>query len=205
MTAPGGRVERKLAAIFAADVAGYFRLVGSDEVGTLHLLAARRETMDRLIAEHGGRIANTAGDSILAEFPSAVDAIQCAVEAQARLAAANRDLPADRRLEFRIGVNLGDVWSRTATSRRRGEHRRPAREPRRSGRRRRLGHRLRPPPRASSTAASPISAHGGSRTSSGRCGPTAAPMALGDGCRRRIPRRRPCPTSPPSPSCRSRT
>ena len=109
MTAPGGRVERKLAAIFAADVAGYARLVGSDEVGTLHLLAARRETMDRLIAEHGGRIANTAGDSILAEFPSAVDAIQCAVEAQARLAAANRDLPADRRLEFRVGVHVGDV------------------------------------------------------------------------------------------------
>ena len=109
MTAPGGRVERKLAAIFAADVAGYARLVGSDEVGTLHLLAARRETMDRLIAEHGGRIANTAGDSILAEFPSAVEAVQCAVEAQARLAAANRDLPADRRLEFRVGVHVGDV------------------------------------------------------------------------------------------------
>src|SRR5918996_1440262 len=79
------RVERKLAAIFAADVAGYARLVGSDEVGTLRLFAARREILDGLIAEHGGRIANTAGDSVLAEFPSAVDAVQCAAEAQERL------------------------------------------------------------------------------------------------------------------------
>jgi adenylate cyclase len=103
------RVERKLAAIFAADVAGYSRLMGLDEVGTVRLLAAHRETLDGLIAEHGGRIANTAGDSILAEFPSAVDAVQCAVEAQERLAEANDSLPADRRLEFRIGIHVGDV------------------------------------------------------------------------------------------------
>ena len=109
MTTPTQRIERRLAAIFAADVAGYSRLVGSDEVGTLRLFTARREILDGLIAAHGGRIANTAGDSVLAEFPSAVDAVQCAVEAQERLAEANRNLPADRRLEFRIGVNVGDV------------------------------------------------------------------------------------------------
>jgi adenylate cyclase len=73
------KVERRLAAIFAADVAGYSRLMEADEVGTLQTLNAHREMMDRLIAEHGGRIANTAGDSVLAEFPSAVDAVQCSV------------------------------------------------------------------------------------------------------------------------------
>jgi class 3 adenylate cyclase len=72
------RVERRLAAIFAADVSGYSRLMSQDEAGTLCALAAAREIMDGLIAEHGGRIANTAGDSVLAEFPSAVDAVQCA-------------------------------------------------------------------------------------------------------------------------------
>jgi adenylate cyclase len=109
MATPNHRVKRKLAAIFAADVAGYSRLVGSDEVGTLRLFTAHREILDGLIAEHRGRIANTAGDSVLAEFPSAVDAVQCAVEAQERLAEANQSLPADRRLEFRIGVHVGDV------------------------------------------------------------------------------------------------
>jgi adenylate cyclase len=109
MATPNQRVDRKLAAIFAADVAGYARLVGSDEVGTLRLFTAHREILDGLIAEHGGRIANTAGDSVLAEFPSAVDAVQCALQAQERLAEANQNLPADRRLEFRIGVHVGDV------------------------------------------------------------------------------------------------
>ena len=112
MATPNQRVGRKLAAIFAADVAGYSRLVGSDEVGTLRLFTARREILDGLIAEHGGQIANTAGDSVLAEFPSAVDAVECAVEAQAQLAQANGGLPADRRLEFRIGVHVGDVMVR---------------------------------------------------------------------------------------------
>ncbi len=69
------KIERRLAAIFAADVAGYSRLMSQDEVGTLRALTAHREVMDRQIAEHGGRIANTAGDSVLAEFPSAVDAV----------------------------------------------------------------------------------------------------------------------------------
>jgi adenylate cyclase len=109
MATPNQRVERKLAAILAADVAGYARLVGSDEVGTLRLFTAHREILDGLIAEHGGRIANTAGDSVLAEFPSAVDAVQCALQAQERLAEANQSLPAGRRLEFRIGIHVGDV------------------------------------------------------------------------------------------------
>jgi adenylate cyclase len=103
------RVERRLAAIVAADVAGYARLMGLDEVGTLRLLTARREVIDSAIAEHGGRIANTAGDSVLAEFPSAVAAVQCVVEAQERLAKASQGDPAERRLEFRIGVHAGDV------------------------------------------------------------------------------------------------
>ncbi|HEX3210099.1 MAG TPA: adenylate/guanylate cyclase domain-containing protein [Geminicoccaceae bacterium] len=112
MATPNQRVERKLAAIFAADAAGYSRLMGLDEVETLRRLSAHRETIDGLIAEYGGRIANTAGDSILAEFPSAVAAVQCAVEVQARLASANEGVPADRRLEFRIGVHVGDVMIR---------------------------------------------------------------------------------------------
>ena len=76
------KVERRLAAIFAADVAGYSRLMEQDEVGTLRTLTAYREIMYALIAEHGGRIANTAGDSVLAEFRSVVDAVPCAVEVQ---------------------------------------------------------------------------------------------------------------------------
>jgi adenylate cyclase len=104
-----GHVERRLAAIFAADVAGYSRLMNKDEVGTLRTLAAHREVMDRLIAKHGGRIANTAGDSVLAEFSSAVNAVQCAVSVQEKLAGANAGVPEERRLCFRIGVHVGDV------------------------------------------------------------------------------------------------
>ena len=114
MATPNQRVGRKLAAIFAADVAGYSRLMGLDEIGTLRLLTAHREIMDALITEHGGRIANTAGDSLMAEFPSAVDAVQCATQVQVRLAQANEGLPAERRLEFRIGVHVGDVMIRGA-------------------------------------------------------------------------------------------
>jgi adenylate cyclase len=106
------RVARKLAAILAADVAGYARLMGLDEVGTLRLLTERRQIMDGNIAEHGGRIVNTAGDGVLAEFASAVDAVQCAVETQERLAVASASDPADRRLAFRIGVHAGDVMVR---------------------------------------------------------------------------------------------
>jgi adenylate cyclase len=103
------RVERRLAAIFAADVAGYSRLMGQDEVGTLRALTAHREVMDRLIGDHGGRIANTAGDSVLAEFPSAVDAVHCAVEVQGILADLNKSREKKQPLYFRIGVHIGDV------------------------------------------------------------------------------------------------
>jgi adenylate cyclase len=104
--------KRRLAAIFAADVEGYSRLMGADEVSTLEALTARREILDGLIATHGGRIANTAGDSVLAEFGSAVDAVRCAMEAQGALATANSGLPEDRQINFRIGVHVGDVMVR---------------------------------------------------------------------------------------------
>jgi adenylate cyclase len=106
------RLARRLAAIFAADEAGYSRLMSLDEVGTLRALTAHREVMDRLITEHGGRIANTAGDSVIAEFPSAVDAVQCAVEIQKELTNLNTSEEAGRALRFRIGVHVGDVMVR---------------------------------------------------------------------------------------------
>ena len=105
-------MKRRLAAIFAADVDGYSRLMGSDEVATLDALTARREVLDGLIARHGGRIANTAGDSVLAEFGSAVDAVSCAMEAQGALAKANSTLPENRHINFRMGVHVGDVMVR---------------------------------------------------------------------------------------------
>jgi TolB-like protein/class 3 adenylate cyclase len=103
--------ERRLVAIFAADVEGYSRLMGADEVGTLRDLTQRRGILDGLIASYRGRIVNTAGDSVLAEFGSAVDAVQCAVEAQAALADANAGSPPDRHINFRIGVHVGDVMA----------------------------------------------------------------------------------------------
>jgi adenylate cyclase len=105
-------VTRKLVAVFAADVEGYSRLMGADEVGTLRGLTERRAILDRFIGEHRGRIANTAGDSVLAEFGSAVHAVKCAVEAQAALAEVNSSLPPDRRINFRMGVHIGDVMIR---------------------------------------------------------------------------------------------
>jgi adenylate cyclase len=99
-------------AVFAADVEGYNRLMGADEVGTLQGLTERRAILDRLIGEHRGRIANTAGDSVLAEFGSAVEAVQCAVEAQAALSEANNGVPPDKHINFRIGVHIGDVMVR---------------------------------------------------------------------------------------------
>src|SRR5215469_10659077 len=106
------KVSRRLVAVFAADVEGYSRLMGADEVGTLKRLTERRAILDRLIGEHGGRIANTAGDSVLAEFGSAVEAVQCAVESQAALTEANSNLRAERHINFRIGVHIGDVMVR---------------------------------------------------------------------------------------------
>ncbi|MFB9267179.1 adenylate/guanylate cyclase domain-containing protein [Bradyrhizobium erythrophlei] len=95
--------------MFAADVEGYSRLMSADEVGTLAGLTERRAILDKAIADHRGRIANTAGDSVLAEFGSAVDAVQCAVEAQAALSRSNSGLSADKHINFRIGIHVGDV------------------------------------------------------------------------------------------------
>jgi adenylate cyclase len=105
-------VSRRLVAVFAADVEGYSRLMGTDEVGTLKGLTERRAILDRIIGDHEGRIANTAGDSVLAEFGSAVEAVQCAVEAQKAVAEANSTLAPDRRISFRIGIHIGDVMIR---------------------------------------------------------------------------------------------
>ncbi len=103
-------VERKLAAIFAADVAGYSRLIGADEEGTLERLKAlRHELVDPKIAEHHGRIVKTTGDGMLVEFASVVDAARCAVEVQQAMAERNTGVEADNRIELRIGINLGDV------------------------------------------------------------------------------------------------
>jgi adenylate cyclase len=101
--------KRRLAAILSADVAGFSRLMGADEVGAHRMLARCRGVVDTLIASHDGRIVGTAGDSVLAEFPSVVDAVTCAAAIQRDIAKANADMPADRRMLFRIGVNLGDV------------------------------------------------------------------------------------------------
>src|SRR5215468_1965178 len=103
------RVERRLAAILAVDVAGYSRLMGADEEGTLAALrAVRRELADPKIAEHRGRIVKTTGDGLLVEFASVVDAVRCAVKVQREMIARNAVIPAQRRIEFRMGINLGD-------------------------------------------------------------------------------------------------
>jgi class 3 adenylate cyclase/DNA-binding MarR family transcriptional regulator len=105
-------VQRRLAALFCADVAGYTRLMNADEAATLRLLASHREMTDRLIPQYGGRIANTAGDSILAEFPSAVDALQCALGIQERIAAVHEEVSEERRVLFRIGLHVGEAMVR---------------------------------------------------------------------------------------------
>jgi len=102
-------VKRRLTCILAADAVGFSAHVGLDEEGTLRILAAHRAVIDGIIAFHGGRVVGTAGDSVLAEFSSAVEAVRCAVEIQDALRTRNESLPEDHRLQFRIGVNLGDV------------------------------------------------------------------------------------------------
>src|SRR6266851_1270258 len=103
-------VERKLAAILAADVAGYSRLMGADEEGTLaQLKAHRRALVDPKIKEHRGKIIKTTGDGMLVEFASAVDAVRCAVEVQRGMAERNAEVPAEKRVEFRVGINVGDI------------------------------------------------------------------------------------------------
>jgi adenylate cyclase len=102
-------MERRLAAILCADVHGYSRLMGENEEATVRNLSAHRSIIDRLIEQHHGRFVNSAGDSVLAEFASAVHAVECAVEIQTVLKTENAEVPPGRRMEFRIGVNLGDV------------------------------------------------------------------------------------------------
>jgi TolB-like protein/class 3 adenylate cyclase len=103
------RVERRLAAILAADVAGYSRLMGLDEVGTARVLHEHRVAVDALVAKHGGRIVKTTGDGVLIEFHSVVDAVECALAIQAVMAERNEGVSPDQRMLFRVGVNLGDV------------------------------------------------------------------------------------------------
>ena len=105
-------VERRLVAILAADVEGYSRLMHGDEEATMATLSARRAVIDDLIGQHRGRIANTAGDSVLAEYISVLDAVHCAIEIQEALARANDSEPEGRRMRFRIGVNVGDVMAK---------------------------------------------------------------------------------------------
>src|SRR6266576_5652013 len=103
-------VERRLAAILAADVAGYSRLMGADEEGTHERLKAHlRELVQPKIKEHRGRTVKNTGDGLLAEFPSVVDAVRCAVEVQRGVAERNAGTPPEKRIEFRVGINLGDV------------------------------------------------------------------------------------------------
>lgn len=101
--------QRRLATILAADVAGYSKLMAADEEATVRTLRAHREVMDRLIARHDGRIFNTAGDAVLAEFGSAVEAVRCAITIQDELRVRNAELVPERQMHFRIGVNVGDV------------------------------------------------------------------------------------------------
>jgi TolB-like protein/class 3 adenylate cyclase/Flp pilus assembly protein TadD len=104
------RVERRLAAILAADVAGYSRLMGADEEGThAALMALRREVSETKIAQHHGRIVKTTGDGFLAEFASVIEAVRCAVELQREMVLRNDDVPSERRIQFRIGINIGDI------------------------------------------------------------------------------------------------
>ena len=103
------RVGRRLAAIVAADVAGYSRLMGVDEIGTARTLREHRKVTDALVAKHGGRIVKTTGDGVLLEFPSVVDAVECSVAVQAAMAQRNEGVPEERRMLLRIGVNLGDI------------------------------------------------------------------------------------------------
>ena len=102
-------MERRLAAIVSADVVGYSRLMAEDEGATVHTLGDYREQIELLVRQHRGRLVDFAGDNFLAEFPSALDAVRGAVEIQRVLRGRNADLPAERKMEFRIGIHLGDI------------------------------------------------------------------------------------------------
>ena len=101
--------KRKLTAILSADVQGYSRLMGEDEDATIRTLTTYRELMSTLIQKHRGRVVDSPGDNLLAEFASVVDAVECAVAVQKELETRNADLDKSRRMEFRIGINLGDA------------------------------------------------------------------------------------------------
>jgi len=103
------RMERKLVAIFSADVKGYSRLMGEDELVTVRTLTAYRKVMTTLIHAHRGRVVDSPGDNLLAEFASVVDAVECATRIQRELKTKNADLPEQRQMQFRIGINVGDV------------------------------------------------------------------------------------------------
>ena len=105
----GNRALRRMAAILAADVVGYSRLMGRDEEVTLATLKSHRKIVDDLIVQHGGRIFGSAGDSVVAEFASPVEAVRCATEVQLAVDKRNGELPEPNRMRFRIGINLGDV------------------------------------------------------------------------------------------------
>src|SRR5271157_2239732 len=102
-------VKHKLATILSGDVKGYGRLLTKDEAGTIRTLNAYKEVMTSLIQQHGGKVIDALADHVLAEFPNVVDAVQCAVEIQKELKNRNDELPEPRRMEFRFGINIGDV------------------------------------------------------------------------------------------------
>ena len=106
---PHPAMQRRLAAILSADAVGYSRLMGDDDVATVHTLSLRRTLISEAVTSFSGRVVDAPGDNFLAEFASAVDAVNAASEIQIRLGLANAELPEDRRMEFRIGINLGDV------------------------------------------------------------------------------------------------
>src|SRR6266536_1076723 len=107
---PEDRVDRRLAAILAADIAGYSRLMGVDEEATLRQLKAhRKELVDPKITEHRGRIVKTTGDGMHVEFGSVVDAVRCAVDIQRCMVGRNSEVPTEKRIQFRVGINLGDI------------------------------------------------------------------------------------------------
>ncbi len=102
-------VEHKLAAILSADAVGYSRLMAEDEAATIRTLSSYREQIGVLVREHRGRVVDSPGDNVLAEFPTALEAVRCAVEIQGVLRVRSASLPAERRMDFRIGVHMGDV------------------------------------------------------------------------------------------------
>jgi|SRR5581483_5812741 len=138
-------MERKLAAIFSTDVAGYSRLMGDDEEATIRTLTTYRSAISSLIQQYRGRVVDAPGDNLLAEFASVVDAVRCAVEIQQTLKTKNTELPEHRQMRFRIGINLGDViveGERLYGDG--GQHRRPLGESRSAGWDLYLGHRAGP-------------------------------------------------------------